>query len=136
MRDIERAWRSHLDEILYPQSESLEGSSLGDALEHPDIDLELWHRSIDRILEWRPSSLGLTHFGEIDDPVGHLDLVRERLREQAGLARELTAEQFEQRIREQVAAHGGGGTEAMLQAVPPEQQWAGLDRFLRQSPAS
>ena len=41
MRDIERAWRSHLDEILYPQSESPEGSSLGDALEHPDIDLEL-----------------------------------------------------------------------------------------------
>jgi glyoxylase-like metal-dependent hydrolase (beta-lactamase superfamily II) len=102
----------------------------------PDIDLELWHRSIDRILEWRPSSLGLTHFGEIDDPVGHLDLVRERLREQAGLARELTAEQFEQRIREQVAAHGGDGTEAMLQAVPPEQQWAGLDRFLRKGPAS
>ena len=41
MRDIERAWRSHLDEILYRQSESLEGSSLTDALEHPEIDLEL-----------------------------------------------------------------------------------------------
>ncbi|HEX6586677.1 MAG TPA: MBL fold metallo-hydrolase [Solirubrobacterales bacterium] len=29
----------------------------------PDIDLELWNRSIDRILEWEPTSLGLTHFG-------------------------------------------------------------------------
>jgi len=41
MRDIERAWRMHLDEILYPQSDSLEASSLTDALERPDIDLEL-----------------------------------------------------------------------------------------------
>ena len=41
MRDIERAWRTHLDEILYPQSESLEAPSLGDALERPDLDLGL-----------------------------------------------------------------------------------------------
>jgi hypothetical protein len=41
MRDIERAWRSHLDEILYPQSDSLEAFSLGEALEHREIDLEL-----------------------------------------------------------------------------------------------
>jgi hypothetical protein len=41
VRDIERAWRSHLDEILYPQSESLEASPLDGALEHRDVDLEL-----------------------------------------------------------------------------------------------
>jgi hypothetical protein len=41
MRDIERAWRSHLDEILYPQSESLAAPSLNDALERPDLDLGL-----------------------------------------------------------------------------------------------
>jgi hypothetical protein len=41
MREIERAWRTHLDEILYPQSDSLETNSLSDALERPDIDLEL-----------------------------------------------------------------------------------------------
>jgi hypothetical protein len=41
MRDIEGAWRSHLDEILYRQSESLDAPSLSDALERPDIDLEL-----------------------------------------------------------------------------------------------
>ncbi len=32
MREIERAWRMHLDEILYPQAETLEGS-LGEALD-------------------------------------------------------------------------------------------------------
>jgi hypothetical protein len=41
MRDIERAWRMHLDEILYPQAESLEAPSLNDALEHPDLELDL-----------------------------------------------------------------------------------------------
>jgi hypothetical protein len=39
MREIERAWRMHLDEILYPQSESLEEPSLRDALERPDLGL-------------------------------------------------------------------------------------------------
>src|SRR3954468_11709185 len=41
MRDIERAWRMHLDEILYPQADSLEAPSLSDALERPDVDLSL-----------------------------------------------------------------------------------------------
>jgi hypothetical protein len=41
MREIERAWRMHLDEILYPQAESLESSSLTDAMEAPDLDLGL-----------------------------------------------------------------------------------------------
>jgi glyoxylase-like metal-dependent hydrolase (beta-lactamase superfamily II) len=96
----------------------------------PDIDLELWEDSIERILDWRPDSLGLTHFGAIDEPEPHLDLVRERLREQGDLARELTSEQFEERIREQVGHAADAETaEALLQAVPPEQQWWGLDRY-------
>ena len=41
MREIERAWRAHLDEILYPQADSLESPSLSEALERPDLDLEL-----------------------------------------------------------------------------------------------
>jgi hypothetical protein len=41
MREIERAWRMQLDEILYPQSESLPGPSLSDALERPDVELNL-----------------------------------------------------------------------------------------------
>jgi glyoxylase-like metal-dependent hydrolase (beta-lactamase superfamily II) len=97
----------------------------------PDIDLDLWEDSIDRILDWEPDSLGLTHFGEVSDPEAHLELVRQRLREQAELADELSAEEFERRIREQVGANADPETaEALFQAVPPEQQWAGLDRHL------
>jgi hypothetical protein len=41
MREIERAWRAHLDEILYPQAESFGSPSPDDALERRDIELEL-----------------------------------------------------------------------------------------------
>lgn len=98
----------------------------------PDIDLDLWNQSIDRILAWRPTSLGLTHFGAVDEPARHLDVVRDRLREQAELAGELGAEGFEREIRERaVRAADADTVEAMLRAAPPEQQWLGLDRYLR-----
>jgi glyoxylase-like metal-dependent hydrolase (beta-lactamase superfamily II) len=101
----------------------------------PDIDLELWEDSIDRILDWEPASLGLTHFGVVDRPTEHLELVRRRLREQAELARELSAEEFERRYVEHVGKVADPETgAAMLQAVPPDQQWPGLDRYLRKIP--
>ena len=96
----------------------------------PDIDLELWEDSIERISDWEPDSLGLTHFGHVDDPRAHFELVRERLREQGELARQLSSEEFDARIREQVAGRADPETaRALLQAVPPEQQWSGLDRY-------
>jgi glyoxylase-like metal-dependent hydrolase (beta-lactamase superfamily II) len=98
----------------------------------PDIDLDLWEESIDRILDWEPDSLGLTHFGDVDRPEAHFEVVRERLREQGELARELSAEEFESRLRERAAEAADEETaKALLQAVPPEQQWAGLDRYWR-----
>jgi glyoxylase-like metal-dependent hydrolase (beta-lactamase superfamily II) len=103
----------------------------------PDIDLDVWEDSIDRILDWQPESLGLTHFGEVTDPEGHLDVVRERLREQGELAVNLGPEEFEHRIRDHVGERADAETaEAMLQAVPPEQQWAGLDRYLSRRAAT
>ena len=96
----------------------------------PDIDVDLWEESIDRILDWEPASLGLTHFGPVDEPERHFELVRERLREQAQLARELSSEEFERRIRERVTGEADPETaEALMQAAPPEQQWMGLDRY-------
>src|SRR4051812_28281145 len=86
----------------------------------PDIDLELWEESIERILDWRPDSLGLTHFDAVDEPGPHFDLVRERLHVQGELARELTSEQFEEHIREQMREAADAETaDALLQAVPP-----------------
>jgi glyoxylase-like metal-dependent hydrolase (beta-lactamase superfamily II) len=98
----------------------------------PDIDLEAWHRSIDLIEAWGPNSLALTHFGAVEDPAPHLDTVRRRLAEQAESARRLDAAAFEAQLRREVAEHTGPeAAAALIQAVPPEQQWAGLDRYWR-----
>jgi glyoxylase-like metal-dependent hydrolase (beta-lactamase superfamily II) len=97
----------------------------------PDIDLELWEDSIDRIGDWEPDSLGLTHFDAVENPEEHFTLVRERLREHGAMAGRLSAEEFEEEIRKRVAERADEDTaEALLQAVPPEQQWAGLHRYL------
>jgi glyoxylase-like metal-dependent hydrolase (beta-lactamase superfamily II) len=104
----------------------------------PDIDIEVWEESLAIIEGWRPERLALTHFGPIEKPAEHLAIVRERLREEAALARELPEETYEADLRRRIvdALHGEGlsddGTIAeLLQAVPTAYQWAGLDRYWR-----
>jgi glyoxylase-like metal-dependent hydrolase (beta-lactamase superfamily II) len=96
----------------------------------PDIDVETWEESIGLVESWRPERLALTHFGPVEDPEPHLVAVRERLREEARLARELSEQEYEKRHRERVAAELDSQTAAeLIQAVPPEYQWRGLDRY-------
>jgi len=45
----------------------------------PDIDLEAWRPSLDRILAWGPEALVLTHFGLVPDPSGHVEEMWARL---------------------------------------------------------
>ena len=98
----------------------------------PDIDIEAWERSLDLVESWRPTSLGLTHFGAVEEPEPHIGQVRQRLREVADRARELDGEAFERALRDEVASSVDAATAAvLLQAVPPEQQWLGLDRYWR-----
>lgn len=98
----------------------------------PDIDLEAWSASLDTIEAWEPESLGLTHFGAVDDPGGHIAEVRRRLSEMGERARDVDADEFERLLRADVAAvNDEAGTEATLQAVPPEQQYLGLERYWR-----
>jgi glyoxylase-like metal-dependent hydrolase (beta-lactamase superfamily II) len=97
----------------------------------PDIDVETWEESIGVVESWRPRRLALTHFGSIDDPLPHLAAVRERLREEAQLARELSERDYEAKHRERVGGHAQSDEAAaeMIQCVPPEYQWRGLDRY-------
>jgi glyoxylase-like metal-dependent hydrolase (beta-lactamase superfamily II) len=97
----------------------------------PDIDVEAWEGSIDTVEGWEPERLALTHFGAIEDPAPHLAEVRERLREEAQLARELDEVAYEHRHRERVAAAASSSEVAaeLIQCVPPEYQWRGLDRY-------
>jgi glyoxylase-like metal-dependent hydrolase (beta-lactamase superfamily II) len=45
----------------------------------PDIQIESWLSSIDRVEALRPNALWLTHFGEIRDPAVHLTELRQRM---------------------------------------------------------
>jgi glyoxylase-like metal-dependent hydrolase (beta-lactamase superfamily II) len=98
----------------------------------PDIDIEAWQDSIGTVEDWAPDRLALTHFGQVDDPSPHLAEVRERLAEEAALARDLSEAEYEQRHRERVAASADSETAAeLIQCVPPQYQWRGLDRYWR-----
>lgn len=45
----------------------------------PDIDLEAWRPSLDRIAAWGPEALLVTHFGPVRHVVAHLDTMWDRL---------------------------------------------------------
>jgi glyoxylase-like metal-dependent hydrolase (beta-lactamase superfamily II) len=97
----------------------------------PDIDIETWQDSIGAVEEWQPERLALTHWGPVEDPAEHLAMVRVRLRDEAGLARELPEQAYEEHFRNLVAERVPDPELAaqLLQAVPPEYQWRGLDRY-------
>jgi glyoxylase-like metal-dependent hydrolase (beta-lactamase superfamily II) len=97
----------------------------------PDIDIETWLDSIAIVESWRPERLALTHFGAIEKPIEHLEEVRRRLREEAELAHELSEDEYERRHRERVAtvADTPEAAEELIQSVPPQYQWRGLDRY-------
>jgi glyoxylase-like metal-dependent hydrolase (beta-lactamase superfamily II) len=97
----------------------------------PDIDIEAWEGSIGIVEAWAPERLALTHFAAVEEPAEHLATVRERLREEARVARELPEDEYERRHRERVAerAESEEATAEMVQCVPPEYQWRGLDRY-------
>ena len=53
----------------------------------PDIDIELWRGSVERIERWRPASLFITHFGPITDVRPHLAQLLDHLDVVAALVR-------------------------------------------------
>lgn len=97
----------------------------------PDIDLEAWRHSLELIEAWRPSALAVTHFGAHEDVARHLAAMRGQL-EEADAAGALDARSFAARIRARVAESTGAETAAVYeQAMPPEQSFHGLQRYLR-----
>jgi len=97
----------------------------------PDIDVETWLDSIDLVESWQPERLAVTHFGAIEQPIEHLEEARRRLREEANLARDLSEQDYERRHRERVvaASETTEAAEELIQCVPPQYQWRGLDRY-------
>ena len=107
----------------------------------PDIDLELWEKSLAIFEAWRPSSLVLTHFGVVDEPAEHLRQFRGVLARQAAsvratLEQEGTDEERIRRFMEEMRSDArrvlseeeATSTEA---AAAFDQLWLGLARYWR-----
>lgn len=106
----------------------------------PEIDLDAWAKSLDRLRALQPRMLLPTHFGGVSDPEWHLDDLAGRLagwaawmKEQAGAGVSgpaLAAALRERATAEIVAATGSEETaRAYEQAVPYPMMAAGLERW-------
>jgi glyoxylase-like metal-dependent hydrolase (beta-lactamase superfamily II) len=112
----------------------------------PDIDIELWHRSVERLRALEPSALDLTHFGRFTDPGRHLDELLERLDAWVKwtaerLARGDTAASMTAALRAasevEIADDGhGDDAEAYELATPSGMTVDGLVRYLTRRPKS
>jgi glyoxylase-like metal-dependent hydrolase (beta-lactamase superfamily II) len=96
----------------------------------PDIDVEAWHESIERILAWRPERLVMTHFGASEQVEDQLDDLGRRLDAWAERAHAVDQAEFIAAMEAEIRA----GTEpqwieAFNLAASPEQMYAGLARY-------
>jgi glyoxylase-like metal-dependent hydrolase (beta-lactamase superfamily II) len=97
----------------------------------PDFDLEAWRASIDTIEAWEPQALAITHFGDYADVAEHLDRLREALTRWTELAGRTDRAGYAAALRAELGATVGGQDAASFaQAMPPEDQWIGIDRYL------
>jgi glyoxylase-like metal-dependent hydrolase (beta-lactamase superfamily II) len=93
----------------------------------PDVDLEAWRASLDLIERWDADAVAPTHFGRFEDVRAQLDGVRAYLADLGTRARELDRDAWFAAYRERIAP--ARETVAIEQAMPIEQQYAGLRRY-------
>lgn len=107
----------------------------------PDIDVDDWHASVERVRAWVPERLFVTHFGAFEDVDRHLRDMDDRLDAFADRVRtDLQAdgdasEQAQQFHAEQVAAMKAETPEPLQPPYEhfgrPKESWHGLARYWR-----
>jgi glyoxylase-like metal-dependent hydrolase (beta-lactamase superfamily II) len=110
----------------------------------PDIDIEAWVASVDRVLAWHPASLFLTHFGIVDHPAPHLQEMLDRLHRYAALAKAILAREgtdadraawFAQEVRRDFRRELGEADANRIElAVLADHCWLGLARYWQRAP--
>jgi hypothetical protein len=66
----------------------------------PDVDLEAWRVSLDRIGRWRPDTMLLTHFGPASPVAPHLSALADHIVLASGLVQQSLAREGEDSDRE------------------------------------
>ena len=96
----------------------------------PEFDLAAWRASIDTIEAWEPQTLAITHFGDYRDVAEHLDRLREALARLTELAATTDRDGYADMLRAEVSATlDETDAASFIQAMPPEDQWLGIDRY-------
>jgi glyoxylase-like metal-dependent hydrolase (beta-lactamase superfamily II) len=107
----------------------------------PDIDIEGWKESVDRILAWSPSTLFLTHFGAVTRVRPHLAELLDNLGAAADVVRESLngpgsdeekSEQFSEWMRRELRRQmSEAEVDAYVVAAGFRFLWFGLARYWR-----
>ncbi|MEP6732800.1 MAG: MBL fold metallo-hydrolase [bacterium] len=111
----------------------------------PDIDIEAWHASIERLRALKLRTLDLTHFGRFDDPERHFNDLLFRLddwtawvaaRLSEGVAPEAMAKALQSRTDAEVAdeVHTSSMAAAYELATPAGMTVDGLVRYFERRP--
>jgi glyoxylase-like metal-dependent hydrolase (beta-lactamase superfamily II) len=96
----------------------------------PDIDLDAWSGSLDAIEAWGPQRLAITHFGDYGDAREHIARLREALTTWGERARTTDRDGYAAALKAAYAdALDPDSAASFAQAMPPGDQWLGLDRY-------
>jgi len=109
----------------------------------PDIDLEVWKTSTERILAWEPELLFLTHFGPQASPRGHMQDLWTRMERWSRRVRALLdqpgtddehARAFMSEVTDELTrATSRHEAQAYADAGRFDYSWSGLARYWRKS---
>ena len=108
----------------------------------PDIHLEVWKDSLDKIRAFNPDSLHITHFGKVENPIRTLNALEKRLFSWADWMKRRLLEgkseaeivpEFEKFTVQELLAEGtpNEDLETYEQADPASMSVAGLARYWR-----
>jgi len=105
----------------------------------PDIQVEVWRESIARVRVLQPEKLYLTHFGQVDQVLPHLEALESKLLEwaqwmklrlKAGKTREQIVEEFGQHVADELRA-AGLSEEEVKEYEYADPSWMTVDGLMR-----
>lgn len=107
----------------------------------PDVDPALLLSSLERVMQWRPRRLFLTHFGPASDPEAHADQLRTRLADWSERVRgslnapgddDARAARFAVEVGTEIRTLVGESLAAAYErGAAPQLSWFGLARYWR-----
>lgn len=105
----------------------------------PDINLEKWHHSLEILRKINPEKLYLTHFGEVNNTLGHLEKLEENLHLQANWIKKYWDKQESienitpifQAWNDDILKQNGVDTEALEQYNTANPAWMNVMGLMR-----